>query len=152
MPRKPKAPTTSQRKGFVKGDLVWLAGISTTSQRDNVYRVEGIEHRHMMTSYPDSSLLKLRLVLKVFYSWERVNEFQYYDECNCELLEVNHIEELQAKFGKIIKDIYDLHAGNKKKVEDANSNRPIKRASRRKAVEPKSDKRPSTRSRSKEAL
>jgi hypothetical protein len=148
----PKAPTTSQRKGFRKGDLVYLPSISCTSQRDNVYRVEGIEHRSMMSSYPDSSLLKLRLVFKVFYSWERMDGFQHYDELNCELLEASHIAELQARFGKIILDIAELYEARKKEQLNASADSPRKRPSRRKALEPEGDKRPKARSRSKQAL
>ena len=149
MPSKQKAPVMSQRKGFRKGDLVWLSGISSSSVGDNVYSVEGITHRHLAQAYPDTSLLKLRLVFKVFYSYERMDGFQHYDESNCSLLEASHIAEMQTRFGKIILDIATLYEARKKEQLNADSNSPSKRPSRRKAVEPKGDKRPAARSRSK---
>lgn len=141
----PRSPIVSKLKGFTKGDLVWLD--KKFSIDDNIYRVESVTHRD---TFP--SLLKLRLVLRTFYSNQLLDAFHFYDETLCVFLEVSHIDEMQARYGRIIKDIYDLHAENKKEVKDASTNSPLKRTRERKAVEPKSDKRPSTRSRSKEAL
>lgn len=141
----PRQPTASKIKGFIKGDLIWLD--MKYSVDDNVYSVEGIIHRD---TYP--SLLKLRLVLRTFYSTARLDGFVHYDETLCSLLEVNHVEELQTRYGKIIKDIYDLHAGNKKEVKSASTDSPGKRVRKRKAVEPEVDKPTSPRRIRKKAL
>lgn len=127
----------SQRKGFARGDLVWLSEIQ--GLRDNVYKVEAVEHRNTLSSYPDSSLLKLRLVFKVFYCWHHEDMFYTYDEMNCSLLDENHIEEMKNRFGKIIQDIYALHAQNKKETKRASTDCPSRPTRKRKTMEPESN-------------
>jgi hypothetical protein len=141
----PRSPIVSKLKGFTKGDLVWLD--KKFSIDDNIYRVESVTHRD---TFP--SLLKLRLVLRTFYSNQPLDAFHYYDETLCVFLEVSHIEEMQARYGRIIKDIYDLHAGNKKEVTYASTDSPRKRASRRKALEPEGDQPTSPRRSRKKAV
>lgn len=127
----------SQINKFVKGDLVWLSGMSGSGAKDNVYQVEDITIRDESTNAikPYSSLLKLRLILKVFYSWERDDGFHWYDEMNCTRLSLEHIEELKKRFGKIIVDIYALYTEREKEVQNASSDRSGKSTRKRKTVE-----------------
>ena len=146
----PRKPTTSKIKGFSKGDLVWLD--KKFAVDDNIYCVESMIHRERSDGEPYPSLLRLRLVFRVFYSSAHMDAFHSYDETLCSPLDAKHIEEMQAKFGAIIMDIATLYEARKKEQLNANSNRPLKPAGERKAVEPKSDKCPSPRSRGKKAM
>jgi len=138
MPNKPKALTKSQHKGFVKGDLVWLAGIESLS--DNVYQVEDVVHRTLGTC---SSLLKLRLLFRVFYSHERLDGFHHYDETHCVLLDEAHLDTMKAKYAAVIKEVYAFYARNKNEEKDASTASPSKPVRKRRSVEPKGNKSPS---------
>jgi hypothetical protein len=154
MPTKKVTKKVSQINKFVRGDLVWLSGMSGSGAKDNVYRVEDITIRDETTNAikPYSSLLKLRLILKVFYSWERDDGFHWYDEMNCTRLSVEHVDELKKRFGKIIEDIYALYTENSEEKKSASTDCPSKRTRKRKTMESKSDGPKKNGGRSKKAL
>lgn len=149
----PKAHKVSQIRNFVKGDLVWLSGMSGSGAKDNVYCVEDVRHRDESDSFaPYSSLLKLRLILKVFYSWERDDGFHWYDEMNCSRLDLDHIEEVKQRLGKIVEDIHALYTERTKEAKHASANSSGKRTRERKAVGSESNGQTKTGGRSKKAL
>jgi len=150
MPSKPRTPVKSQRKGFVKGDLVYFD--KTVSVDDNIYCVEGVMLRDRPNGEPYPSLLKLRLVFRVFYSYASMDMFHSYDETLCSLLDLQHVESMKKKFGDIITNIAELYEERKKEVDSARTNSPSKPTRKRPTLESKSDGPKKDRGGSKKAL